>query len=86
MFPVPAGGEGEVQLYNFWTTETSRPEMPKGGKYVVEVALREAQWMSITMEEEDGEEIEVWRPLGAVENLPISATVTLETVATKPTG
>ena len=86
MFPVPAGGEGEIQLYNFWTTETSRPEMPKGGKYEVEVSLREAQWMSITMEEEDGEEIEVWRPLGAIESLPVSSTVTLETSKVKPTG
>ena len=60
--------------------------MPKGGKYEVEVSLREAQWMSITMEEEDGEEIEVWRPLGAVESLPVSSTVTLETSKTKPAG
>ena len=86
MFPVPAGGEDEIQLYNFWTTETSRPEMPAGGKYQVEVVLREAQWMSIEMEEEDGEEIEVWSPLGAVGGLPVSSTVTLETSKTKPAG
>ena len=79
MYPVEAGSEGEIQLYNFWTTESSRPTMPAGGKYEVEVVLREAQWMSITMEEEDGEEIETWRPLGAAEGLPISAKVTLET-------
>ncbi len=85
MFPVPAGGEDEIQLYNFWTTETSRPEMPAGGKYEVEVVLREAQWMSIPMEEEEGEEIEVWRPLGPVEGLPVSSSVTLETVKTAPT-
>ena len=79
MFPVPAKGEGEIQLYNFWTTETSRPEMPANGKFEVEVTLREAQWMSITMEEEDGEEIETWRPLGATEGLPVSSSVTLKT-------
>lgn len=84
MFPVPAKGEDEIQLYNFWTTETSRPTLPAGGKYEVEVVLREAQWMSIEMEEEEGEEIETWRPLGAIEGLPVSSSVTLETVKTKP--
>ena len=84
MFPVPAKGEDEIQLYNFWTTETSRPTMPAGGKYEVEVVLREAQWMSITMEEEEGEEVETWKPLGAIEGLPVSSSVTLETSKTKP--
>ncbi len=49
------------------------------------MVLREAQWMSILMEEEEGEEIEVWRPLGPVEGLPVSSSVTLETVKTAPT-
>ena len=86
MFPVPAKGEGEIQLYNFWTTETSRPEMPANGKYAVEVILREAQWMSITMEEEDGEAVETWRPLGAAEGLPVSSSVTLSTVTAGTSG
>ncbi len=42
--------------------------------------------MSITMEEEEGEEIETWRPLGAVEGLPVASTLTLETVKAKPTS
>lgn len=85
MYPVPAGGELEIPLYNFWTTETSRPKMPEDGKLRVEVALNEAQWMDISMEkemveragEEIEEEIEVWTPLGPVERLPTTASVTL---------
>ncbi len=87
MYPVPAGGELDIPLYNFWTTETSRPEMPAGGKFVVEVALTEAQWMDITMEtetverggEQVEEEVEVWTPLGAVDGLPVQQAVTLST-------
>jgi len=86
MYPVPAGGELEIPLYNFWTTETSRPTMPEGGKYTVEVSLLEAQWMDISMEKETvekagqqvEEDVEVWTPLGAVEDLPSSAEITLD--------
>ena len=85
MYPVPAGGELEIPLYNFWTTETSRPQMPANGKYGVEVSLLEAQWMDISMEKETveqagqqvEEEVEVWTPLGAVPGLPVSASITL---------
>lgn len=72
MFPVAPGETATIQLYNFWSTETSRP-MPSDGKMAVEVALVEAQWMSIA--DEDG--VEVWKPLGAVEGLPSSADTTL---------
>ena len=72
MFPVQPGETATIQLYNFWSTETSRP-MPGDGKLAVEVALVEAQWMSIA--DEDG--VEVWKPLGAVEGLPSSAAATL---------
>ena len=86
MYAVPTGGELEIPLYNFWTTETSRPEMPADGKYRVEVTLQEAQWMDISMVTETveragaeaEEEVEVWTPLGAVEGLPVSSSVTLE--------
>lgn len=85
MYAVPAGGELEIPLYNFWSTETSRPEMPGNGKYVVEVDLREAQWMDISMEkemveragEQVEEEVEVWTPLGAIEALPVSGSASL---------
>jgi hypothetical protein len=87
MYAVPAGGELEIPLYNFWTTETSRPDMPANGKFKVEVSLQEAQWMEIstvteTVERagsEVEEEVEVWTPLGAIEGLPVSSSVTLDT-------
>lgn len=74
MFPVPAGGSGELPLFNFWTTESSRG-MPADGKLRVEVTLKEAVWMKI---EDDEEGVEVWTPLGEVPGLPVSASVTLE--------
>jgi hypothetical protein len=72
MYPVPAGQTSEIPLYNFWSTETSRP-MPADGKLAVEVTLAAARWMKITMEEE----VEVWQPLGDVEGLPHSQAVSL---------
>lgn len=65
---VPPGATTELQLYNFWTGETGRPA-PADGKLPVEVTLREARWMSVT----DEEGVEVWKPLGEVEGLPVSA-------------
>jgi hypothetical protein len=76
MFPIEPGATGELKLYNFWTTETSRPDLPKDGKLTVEVTLKEAQWMKI---ENDEEGVEVWTPLGAVSGLPVSNSVTLAT-------
>ncbi|MDH3402160.1 MAG: hypothetical protein OES32_00385 [Acidobacteriota bacterium] len=86
MYAVPAGGELRIPLYNFWTTETSRPAMPADGKYRVDVSLNEAQWMDISTVTETvdragaqvEEDVEVWTPLGAVEGLPVAAGVTLE--------
>lgn len=72
MYPVEAGESLEFPLYNFWTTETSRPTL-KDGKLQLEVAIVEAQWMNIELEEE----VEVWTPLGAVEGLPSTAQITL---------
>lgn len=74
MYPVQPGASTTIPLYNFWSTETSRPP-PADGKLVVEVALTEAQWMDIST---DAEGVEVWKPLGAVDGLPSSASVTLE--------
>lgn len=73
MFPLAAGQKGEIELYNFWSTETSRP-MPKDGKLEVEVTLAAAQWTKVAMEEE----VEVWTPLGEVAGLPNSKSVTLD--------
>ena len=85
MYPVPGGEEVEIPLYNFWTTETSRPTMPADGKFRVEVSLLEAEWMDISVVTETveragkpvEEEVEVWTPLGAVEGLPTSVSVEL---------
>ncbi len=76
MYPVEAGASAEIPLYNFWTTETSRPALPADGKFTVEVTLTEAQWMDIST---DAEGVEVWKPLGAVEGLPATGSVTLTT-------
>lgn len=76
MYPVGPGESTEIPLYNFWTTETSRPTMPADGTYEVKVTLREAQWTDISTDEEG---VEVWKPLGPVEGLPTSASLTLET-------
>jgi hypothetical protein len=73
MYPIPADATEEVQLYNFWSTETSRA-MPKDGKLQIEVTLKAARWMEI---KDDEEGVEVWTPLGDVEGLPVSQSVTL---------
>ena len=73
MYPVEPGASLEFPLYNFWTTETSRPTPPPDGKLRVEVAIRESQWMKIEMEDE----VEVWTPLGPVEGLPAANALTV---------
>ena len=73
MFPVEPGKSSAVKLYNFWSTETSRP-FPKDGKLTVEVSLVGAQWTKVSMEED----VEVWQPLGDVDGLPHSKSITLE--------
>jgi len=73
MYPVEAGESLEFPLYNFWTTETSRPTPPPDGKLRLEVAIKESQWMKIEMEDE----VEVWTPLGAVDGLPVANALTL---------
>ena len=76
---LPPGRTTEVRLFNFWTTETGRSR-PEDGKLTVEVALREASWLAVTLESEEGSEqpIEVWTPAGEVPGLPVSRSVTLE--------
>lgn len=72
MFPLPPGAKTELPLYNFWSTETSRPE-PANGKLEIVVTLREARWMKIAMEDE----VETWTPLGDVTGLPLSRSITV---------
>ncbi len=73
MYPLEAGAVSELKLYNFWSTETSRP-MPADGRLELEVVLKEAVWMDIST---DDEGVEVWTPQGAIEGLPVSAKITL---------
>jgi hypothetical protein len=70
--PVSPGATPEVKLHNFWSNETGRP-FPTGGRMTVEVTLAEARWMDVKTE--NG--AEVWTPVGAVEGLPVSKSVTL---------
>jgi hypothetical protein len=76
---LPPGETTEIRLFNFWTTETGRPR-PPDGKLTVDVILREAAWLEVTSEREEGSEepVEVWTPAGAVPGLPASRSVTLE--------
>ncbi len=41
--PLEAGKETEVQLFNFWSSEYSRP-YPSDGRLVIEVRLTGARW------------------------------------------
>ncbi|HEX9668804.1 MAG TPA: hypothetical protein VGC93_04905 [Thermoanaerobaculia bacterium] len=75
---LPPGQVSEVRLYNFWTTESGRPA-PADGKLTVEVALKEATWVEVKMEEG----VEVSRPLGPVPGLPVAKSFTLQ-LAKKP--
>jgi hypothetical protein len=70
--PIAAGATAEVKLHNFWTNETGRP-FPTTGKMPVEVTLTEAKWMDVKTE--NG--VEVWTPVGPVEGLPVSKSITL---------
>jgi len=69
---LPPGEVSEVRLYNFWTTETTRP-LPKDGKLTVEVALQEASWV----ENKTEQGVEVSRPLGPVPGLPVAKSLTI---------
>ncbi|MEJ2084257.1 MAG: hypothetical protein P8Y44_01090 [Acidobacteriota bacterium] len=73
MYPIAPEAKTEVKLYNFWSTETSRP-FPDSGRLEIEVSLVAAQWMKI--DEEEG--VEVWEPLGAVEGLPVGSSTSLK--------
>lgn len=70
--PVEPGATREVRLFNFWSTEPSRPA-PANGKLQVEVTLARASWMD--RETKDG--AEVWTPAGPAEGLPVTKSVTV---------
>ncbi len=70
--PVEPGATREIRLFNFWSTEPSRPA-PAGGKLQVEVTLVRASWMD--KETKDG--AEVWTLAGPAEGLPVTKSLTL---------
>jgi hypothetical protein len=72
--PIAPGEARAIPLYNFWTTESTRPA-PADGTLDVEVSLIEARW---TRGEKDAEGTLVWSDLGAVEGLPLVATYSLK--------
>lgn len=73
-YRLEPGATAKVPLYNFWTTETSRPA-PADGKLTVAVTLEEARWVEIS---EDDEGVEVWKLRQPVAGLPSAASVELE--------
>jgi hypothetical protein len=65
-----------VELYNFWSGETGRPN-PSDGKLDVTVRLREAQWLTVTKEGAT----DVWEVGDAVPGLPLEVQSTLSLTA-----
>lgn len=77
MDTVAPGAEAEVELFNFWTTETHRPA-PKDGKLTVTVALSEARSTAIVTEDDGSETWTVGEPITPLPS-PVSTTVALTT-------
>ena len=78
MYPIEPNATADFRLYNFWTSETSRP-FPADGKMTIEVILNEAQWMQREIKDKET----TWQPLGEVEHLPQSGRLELRS-ATSP--
>ena len=72
MMRLDPGKSTDLRLFNFWSSETSRPA-PADGRYVVEVSLDASRWYTIVQE---GNE-EVWTPIDAVAGLPARASATV---------
>ena len=73
MFPLASESESDLHLFNFWSTESSRP-MPKDGKLQIEVQLLEAKWTKV----EEIEGVETWTAVGEVPGLPAAKSITLQ--------
>jgi hypothetical protein len=76
---IEPGKSATVRLYNFWTSESSRPPAADG-RYRVEVSLVGASWYRIAPEAG----VEVWTPLEPVQGLPVAATATVGKAPAKP--
>lgn len=69
------GETSTVELYNFWSGETGRPN-PEDGRLDVTIRLREARWLTVTKEGTT----DVWEVGDAVPGLPLEAKATLALV------
>lgn len=67
--PLEAGKETDVTLFNFWSSEYSRP-YPSDGRLIVEVRLTGAQWV-------DPHSTKASTLVGPVQPLPAPLSVTL---------
>ena len=74
--PLAPGATLQLPLYNFWTTETSRPA-PKDGELTVSVVLREARPMTRSTEEDGTEVWDLGEPLDALPAPAVEHTVPL---------
>ena len=72
LVPVPPGESRRIRLFNFWTSESSRP-YPSSGELQIVVTLEQAGWW--THDKTGGET--VWTSVGVVEQVPVSRAVTL---------
>jgi hypothetical protein len=75
---IAAGATGEIKLFNFWTTESTRP-VPKDGNLKLDVTLQEARWVEVTRKDKETD----YKLLGNVPNLPVSLSLT-KTLGTTP--
>lgn len=73
---VQPRGTLDLRLFNFWSSETSRPA-PKDGKLPVTVTLVAARWV----ERQAGEGTETWKATGPVEGLPSTSRMTVTLAA-----
>jgi hypothetical protein len=69
---LPPAATAEVQLRNFWSSESGRP-FPAQGEFAVRVTLVEAQW--VLRRAHDG--ATMTEPTGAVAGLPVTVSATL---------
>ena len=67
---IDPGTTGELELYNFYSSEPGGPT-PKDGNLTVEITLKEARWVELKKDGQAG----VWTPVGDVKGLPSKAVV-----------
>lgn len=76
---LPPGERRDVELFNFWSSETGRP-LPEGETLMVTVRLLEATYFETSRggDEVEPGPLETWTPLGPVEGLPSEGSAIVE--------